>query len=84
MRQRFRLMVLVLLTGFLFAGCASMKKARTEGLGVYPHDPWYSGLVPLSKDEFTDWAIFDLGYPTLPDFNDTTENPVYDLYILFR
>ncbi|HPA44801.1 MAG TPA: hypothetical protein PLZ55_02190 [bacterium] len=84
MRQSSRLIALVLLIGFLFAGCASMKKARTAGLGVYPHDPWYSDLVPFSEDELTDWAVFDLGYPTMPDFNETTENPAYDLYILFR
>jgi hypothetical protein len=75
-----RILVAVLL-GLLALGCAT---TRTVDELTYPYDPWYADLQPFSKDRTTDWALFDLGYPNLPDLRERSSNPLYDLRVLFR
>ncbi|MFH1737648.1 MAG: hypothetical protein ABIH23_01480 [bacterium] len=71
----------IALLGLLTSGCAS---TQTSANNPFPHESWYSDLEPFSKDRVTDWALFDLGYPTYPDFKDPADDPFYDLKQLFK
>ena len=73
--------VAISLLGLVTSGCAS---TRVGADNPFPHEPWYSDIKPFSEDEVTDWALFDLGYPNLPDFGDPAEDPFNDLKQLFK
>ncbi len=73
--------LLVILTAVSLLGCRTTEVVDDLD---YPFDPWYADLKPFSKDRTTDWALFDLSYPNLPDLKERSGNPFYDLRILFR
>ena len=80
MNSILRLLIAVLV-GLALTGCATTRVAEGPS---YPYDPWYADLEPFSKDRVTDWALFDLGCPNMPDLRERSDNPLYDLEILFK
>jgi hypothetical protein len=81
MKSILRMLFFVIL-GLAAVGCATSRLAQDDTL--YPSDPWYADLEPFSKDRMTDWALFDLSYPTMPNLEEPSSNPFYDLKMLLK